>query len=596
MELSAYFRIIRRCLWLIALAAIIAGSAAYISARTEAPVFRASATIQLGNYLNLTDPNPGMITSAAALAETYMTLLKTSPILQSVVDNLKLPFSPGALAGMFSGRITQGTSFLTLTVVYTDPVIAAEVANELTRQLIENSPTDLTSEQQEQLRILQTEIRAAQAQLTQARDEMNAIDGALQSGTASEEDTAVLTARRAELVKEISETQSNLASMSSTVVQLQQRGTINYIRVIDPARIPTSPANTNPISNTLVAAAIGAVLAFGVALVIEYLNDSLRSPAEIMPLLNLPVLGSVAPFGNKRSYKNKLITWTQPRSTIAEAYRAIRVNVLYRENVEAGQCRVFVVTSAGPSEGKSVTTANLAVTFALTGMRVLFIDADMRRPSGHQIFNLPNNMGLSSVWRKKETSDPRAVVAAAGSAVGSATGRTAAYEAPENYLANTIKLYLSEIVQKTEIPGLSVITAGPTPANPAELLDTPQMRELLRQVSDTNLYDVVLVDTPPVLVVTDSSVVASVADAKVIVVIESGRTRRGAAIRTAQQLEALGVPVLGIIMNRLKAHDRDAGYGYYYYYGYTQYGQNRPPQLGAGSGSNGQNGQTGQMN
>lgn len=248
-----------------------------------------------------------------------------------------------------------------------------------------------------------------------------------------------------------------------------------------------------------------------------------------------------------------------------------------------------------PSEGKSVTTANLAVTFALTGMRVLFIDADMRRPSGHQIFNLPNNMGLSSVWRKKETSDPRAVVAA-GSAVGSATGRTAAYEAPENYLANTIKLYLSEIVQKTEIPGLSVITAGPTPANPAELLDTPQMRELLHQVSETNLYDVVLVDTPPVLVVTDSSVVASVANAKVIVVIESGRTRRGAAVRTAQQLEALGVPVLGIIMNRLKAHDRDAGYGYYYYYGYTQYGQNRPPQLGAGSGSNGQNGQTGQMN
>ncbi|CAG1005156.1 MAG: AAA family ATPase [Anaerolinea sp.] len=595
MELSAYFRIIRRWLWLIALAAIIAGSAAYISARTEAPVFRASATIQLGNYLNLTDPNPGMITSAAALAETYMTLLKTSPILQSVVDNLKLPFSPGALAGMFSGRITQGTSFLTLTVVYTDPVIAAEVANELTRQLIENSPTDLTSEQQEQLRILQTEIRAAQAQLTQARDEMNAIDSALQSGTASEEDIAVLTARRAELVKEISETQSNLASMSSTVVQLQQRGTINYIRVIDPARIPTSPSNTNPISNTLVAAAIGAVLAFGVALVIEYLNDSLRSPAEIMPLLNLPVLGSVAPFGNKRSYKNKLITWTQPRSTIAEAYRAIRVNVLYRENVESGQCRVLVVTSAGPSEGKSVTTANLAVTFALTGMRVLFIDADMRRPSGHQIFNLPNNMGLSSVWRKKETSDPRAVVAA-GSAVGSATGRTAAYEAPENYLANTIKLYLSEIVQKTEIPGLSVITAGPTPANPAELLDTPQMRELLHQVSETNLYDVVLVDTPPVLVVTDSSVVASVANAKVIVVIESGRTRRGAAVRTAQQLEALGVPVLGIIMNRLKAHDRDAGYGYYYYYGYTQYGQNRPPQLGAGSGSNGQNGQTGQMN
>ncbi|MCC7207674.1 MAG: P-loop NTPase [Anaerolineae bacterium] len=588
MELTAYIRLVRRWLWLIALAAVVAGSIAFATARTQPARYRATTTIQIGTYIDLTDPNPMMIQSAAALAQTYVALLKTSSIMNNVIQNLQLPFSPQGLAGLFDGKLMEGTSLLTLTVNYTDPVMAADIANELARQLILNSPNDLTDEQRQQLNILQDEILRARDQLQAARDEMATIDARL-SATAeapvSEDERVILTARRSELMTLVNETQNNLALMTGTVNNMQQRGTINYLKVVEPAAIPTAAIGTSPLSQTLVAAAVGAVLALGVAFLIEYLNDSIRSPAEIMPLLNVPLFGAIAPFGNKRNYKNRLITWTSPRSTIAEAYRAVRVNILFRETKEEGQetgeekapRHIYVITSPGPSEGKSITAANMAVTFAMTGMRVLLIDADLRRPTQHQIFNVPNTTGLSNIWSKEDLLPPPSVMRGGnGQSNGGGNGSTA-------QIVRSVQQHLNQIVQHTEIPGLDVIPAGPIPPNPAELLDTPQMHELMRQVIDSLGYNVVLFDTPPVLVVTDGSVIGSVAKAKAILVVESGRTHRGAAVRAVQQLITLSIPVLGVVMNRLKAQDRDANYGYYYYYyGYTRYGDDRSPRIGPG--------------
>jgi Mrp family chromosome partitioning ATPase/capsular polysaccharide biosynthesis protein len=583
MELTAYIRLVRRWLWLIALAAVVAGSIAFATARTQPARYRATTTIQIGTYIDLADPNPMMIQSAAALAQTYIALLRTSSIMNNVIQNLQLPFSAAGLAGMFDGRLLEGTSLLTLTVNYTDPVMAADIANELGRQLILNSPNDLTDEQRQQLDILQEEILQARDQLQAARDELRTIDETLQAtdeAPINEEQRVILTARRSELTTLVNETQNNLALMSGTVASMNQRGTINYLRVVEPAAIPTATVGTSPLSQTLVAAAVGAVLALGVAFLIEYLNDSIRSPAEIMPLLNVPLFGAIAPFGNKRNYKNRLVTWSSPRSTVAEAYRAVRVNVLFRETKDDGQeggeasapRHIYLITSPGPSEGKSVTAANMAVTFAMTGMRVLLIDADMRRPAQHQIFNISNSTGLSNIWGKDELLPARA-----GRSNGSSNGSGSAVSAQ---IAESVQQYLAQIVQRTDIPSLDIIPAGPTPPNPAELLDTPQMHELIRQVVDHLGYNVVLFDTPPVLVVTDSSVIGSVAKAKAILVVESGRTHRGAAVRAVQQLVTLSIPVLGVVMNRLKAQDRDANYGYYYYYyGYTRAESDQPARI-----------------
>ncbi|MCE7947776.1 MAG: polysaccharide biosynthesis tyrosine autokinase [Chloroflexi bacterium CFX4] len=557
MELSGYIRLVRRWLWLMIAAAVIASSAAFISVRTQPAVYQATTLLQLGNYLGLTDPNPSMIQAAASLSQSYIRLLKTRPILQAVVEKLRLPFGTAELERLFEGQLTSGTSFLTLTVSYTDPVLAAEVANELAVQLIANSPTELTREQQEQVRILQAEVQAAQAQLQRAREELSVIDSALEGLITDEQERVVLTLRRTELIGEISTAQSNLASMTRTLVDIQQRGTVNFIRVVEPAQIPSAASNDNPLPSMIAAAIAAVTLAFGAALLLEYLSDSLRSPAEIMPLLNVPLLGAVAPFGNKRTYKNKLITWTQPRSTIAEAYRALRVNILFRENSAEDACHVYTVTSPNPSEGKSVTTANLAITFAMTGMRVLLIDFDLRRPVQHSLFNLPNATGVADVWRKRDAGD----------------------RLDEAAIRQEVAQQLPRIIQKTEIPNLSVLTSGSVPTGSSELIDSPQSRILMQLLVQGGNYDVILIDTPPILVVTDTTIVARLSGGKSILVVESGRTRRGAAVRAAQQFTNLDLPLLGVVINRLKAQDRDAGYGYYYYYGYTRYDnpQSSPP-------------------
>jgi capsular exopolysaccharide synthesis family protein len=560
MELSGYLRLIRRWLWLFIAAAIVAGSAAFVVVRTQPPVYQATTLLQLGNYLGLTDPSPNMIQAAAALSQSYITLLKTRPILQAVIDKLKLPFDAETLASLFIGQITSGTSFLTLTVSYSDPVLAAEVANELAAQLIANSPTELTRDQQEQARILQVEIQAAQAQLQRDREELQVIDSALGSAIADEQERDLLVLRRGELINQINTTQGNLASMTRTLAEIQQRGTINFIRVVEPAQIPTRAANENPLPSMIAASAVAVLLAFSAALLFEYLSDSLRSPAEIMPLLNVPLLGAVAPFGSKRGYKNKLVTWTQPRSTIAEAYRALRVNILFRENLDEAICRTYVVTSPNPAEGKSVTVANLAVAFAMTGMRVLLIDFDLRRPTQHSIFNVPNTAGLADIWRKHEANS---------------------HHLQDTTLHEQIAQQVPRLVQKTEIPNLSLLPSGRAPISSSELIDSLQTRYLMRFLTQSGMYDVILIDTPPILVVTDTTVVARLTNAKSILVVESGRTRRGAAVRAVQQFASLELPLLGVVINRLKAQDRDAGYGYYYYYGYTRYDstQGNPPTV-----------------
>lgn len=533
MDISVYFRVLRRWIWLIVLAALIGGTVSYASTRTQPARYQASAIVQVGGYINLANPNADMISNSAALAQTYIALLRTRPVLEGVAQKLKANLSPDVLSGLFQVHLMSGTSLLEVIVTYGDPVVTADVANALVAQLIASSPTNLSKDQQEQLTILQGEIRQANTQLQSSRQELQTVESNLKNVVG--QDLAILTERRTELLGTINATQNNLALMTSTTTTLQQSNNINSLRVVESANVPTSPIAESFTSGTLLATFVSALLACVTAFLIEYLNDTLRLPSEVMPLLNVPLLGAIAPFGTKRSYKNKLITWLQPRSTIAEAYRALRVNILFRETQHeesVEHTRFLAVTSSNPSEGKSITTANLAVTFAITGMRVLLIDADLRRPSQHHLFELPNLVGLSSLAR-----------------TGSKTATPWA-----------------EVIQKTDIPNLSLVSSGPIPDNPAELLNAPEVRDAIRGLEQSGEYDMVLIDTPPTLAVADSSIIAKMAKAQLIVVIESGRTRRGAALRTVQQLSSLSLPVLGVVINRLKRRDQDAGYGYYYYY------------------------------
>lgn len=225
---------------------------------------------------------------------------------------------------------------------------------------------------------------------------------------------------------------------------------------------------------------------------------------------------------NKTTSRSKrhLIAKKDPKSPITEQYRTIRTNIQYASVDQA--IRSIVVTSSGPMEGKSITTANLAVVFAQQGKKTLLIDADLRKPTAHYTFQLPNTVGLTSVLTKQ--------------------------------------VELMDAVYMTDVENLFVLTSGPIPPNPAELLASVSMEYLLKEAY--NLYDFILFDTPPVLTVTDAQVLANLADGSILVT-SSGTTDRDGAIKAKEILTSAQAKLLGAVLNNKKA-DKDTHYYYYY--------------------------------
>ncbi|AET70581.1 capsular exopolysaccharide biosynthesis protein [Desulfosporosinus orientis DSM 765] len=216
-----------------------------------------------------------------------------------------------------------------------------------------------------------------------------------------------------------------------------------------------------------------------------------------------------------------LITHEQTKSPISEAYRTLRTNVQFT-SIDTKTKRIMV-TSSGPREGKSTTVANLAVSMAQSGKSVLVIDADLRNPTQHKLFELENFEGLSNFLVQDDQD--------------------------------------KDFIRETAVPRVKVLTGGPIPPNPAELVGSQRMKRLIEEVSE--LYDVVLIDTPPIIAVTDAAVLAQEVDG-VILVLASGEVNKEYAQRAKDQLDKVGAKILGAVIN--KADLKTSEYYYYYYY------------------------------
>jgi capsular exopolysaccharide synthesis family protein len=218
--------------------------------------------------------------------------------------------------------------------------------------------------------------------------------------------------------------------------------------------------------------------------------------------------------------KRPIITDTNPKSPISEAYRTLRTNIDFSSIDE--QLNVIMLTSAGPGEGKTTTASNLAVAYAQADKKVLLIDADLRKPTLHHMFVRSNRWGLTNII----------------------AGQT------------TVK----EVICETDINNLHLLTSGPIPPNPSEILASKKMSALLEELKLT--YDMIIIDTPPALAVTDAQIVATKCDG-VILVIDSGKVKREVAMKVKASLEHVKARILGAVLNNL---DRKKGDSYYYYY------------------------------
>ncbi|NVL93394.1 MAG: polysaccharide biosynthesis tyrosine autokinase, partial [Desulfobacterales bacterium] len=245
------------------------------------------------------------------------------------------------------------------------------------------------------------------------------------------------------------------------------------IRVIDPAQVPRSPIGPKRGFNVLFAAFLGLGLGVAFAFFLEYIDTSMRTPEDIKRI-QVPYMGFIPKF--HRNNHLELIVQEDPKSLISEAYRALRTGILFSGSKPSPQ--FIQVTSAGPQEGKTITAANLATVMAQSGSQVLIVDCDMRKPRIHEIFRIPNARGLSNLLIDGE----------------------------EGF----------SLIKKTTVPNLNILTCGTVPANPSELLSSKRMQRLLALFGEK--YDRIIMDSPPVLAVTDSIVLSRLVEGIILVV------------------------------------------------------------------------------
>ncbi|MHB1295992.1 MAG: tyrosine-protein kinase domain-containing protein [Anaerolineae bacterium] len=520
MELLEYWSIVRRWWWLLLLCTLLAGGGAYLVSIRMAPNYESSTLLMIGSSLDVVNPTTGEMQTSEKLAQTYAELIKTRPVVDATMANLGLAHDPSV-----SVTLVRNTQLMRVTVSDSSPARAAATADELANQLILQSPSAPQREEQSYREFVKSQLADLETEIAEITDAIA---------------TAESTGDSNQVVRLQSEVNARRENYSNLLTYLKG-SSINFISVIEPARVPTTPTSPKVPQNTLLAALVGLMLAAGAAFLIEYLDMSVKGPLDIEQKLELPILGTITDIAPGDDSPG-LIAKAKPTSPISEAYRMVHFNV--RFSLEAGvRDRRFLITSPGSSEGKSTTASNLAITMAGAGQKVILVDADLRRPSQHRVYGRSNQVGLSSL------------------------------------LVGEVEA-LADALVPTEIDGLRLLPSGPIPPNAAELLSSRRMIDILDQLSAE--ADVVLLDSTPILAVADASILAGVVTGT-IMVVEPSHTHLAACARGAEMIRKAGGTLLGVVLNRQKMRRQGyyGSYGYYYgaygyYYGgyeYTESGE-----------------------
>jgi len=513
-ELREYWAILRHWWWLFVVCTVLGAGIAYLVSINTTPTYEASALLMIGGSIEQVNPSTGDIQTSQRLAQTYAELVKTRTILDAVVQKLGLPRRPQVTV-----TILRDTQLLRITVADSDPLRAAASANELARQLVLQSPS--APEKQEQ-----AYRQYVYQQLEELQDEMDGISRAILAEKESGGDTE----RIARLEEELNTRRASWSALLNYI----KGSSINEVRVFEAAVPPLEPTKPKVMQNTMLAAVVGLMIAGGAAFLIEYLDDSVRDQHDVTEVLGLPMLGAVARLSEEQTLPN-LLTDKEPRSPLTEAFRMIRTNLSYALPAQEGPRR-YLVTSTGPTEGKSTVVANLAVVMGQAGQRVLLVDADLRRPKLHKAYEVPSKPGLTSYLTGKVNS-------------------------------------VDEIINETAVPGVRLVTCGPLPPNAAELLDSERMQQMLAELDQR--CDVLLIDSPPLLAVADAAILACMVSG-VILVLEAGQTHLEGAAAALAALERAGAKVLGAVLNNVRMGRKGYGSSYYYYYYYYDGEEDQP--------------------
>ncbi len=500
MDLRRLLVIVRSRLLIVAACIAIAAGVTLLISINLAKVYEAQATLIVGQSLSGVSPDYSQLLVSQRLSSTYASIATTRPNLDVVIGQLSLNETATDLAKSVRADAALDSTLVTITAQSPDPDRAAAIANALAAQLIAVSP-EIQGHQADISESIDADLRSTRVQIDATQAEIGDLTALTERTPEEEARLATLDARLVTLRA----TYASLVSSSSGFVTTQ-------LTLIEPAVAPLVPVSPRVLLNVLIGALLGLFASAGLILVKERLDDTVKTPEDAEATLGLPSIGVITRMAGEpgRSEIYRLTTLLYPRSPVTETYRTLRTNIEFA--AVDGPIQTLLITSASPGEGKTITSANLAIVFAQTGRRVLLVDADLRRPGLHRLFELPNTHGLTTVLRADDVD-------------------------------------FRQYARPTEQDNLWVLPTGPLPADPAELVGSRPMAAAMDRFKAA--YDLVIVDSPPVQAVADSAILSSFLDATVIVV-GAGKARRGTVLLARESLERAGARIVGVVLNLLR--------------------------------------------
>ncbi|MEA3325746.1 MAG: polysaccharide biosynthesis tyrosine autokinase [Chloroflexota bacterium] len=591
MDIRKLFSLLKRWIWLLILGMIIGGVCGYYFSSQQTPIYQTSTRFML--YMTNQNVNSTNMDYFDRSGDTSMIieLLASETVIEQT--SLDLGFSVSPEKAVASDVINS--PFIDLSVKDSNPEHAALIANKLVEVLIDEMNLLQSSQYTLAEQNLEGRIEQMEAQMLSVQDQINEINTATVEDSlsqvqnqiddlqnqineldikiadidptfASDEELLELAGYK-DKIEQLSpildlyhqiytnlvvlrqplsgndDTSFSQLDQLETTFELYRQIYINSVASLEKLRlekdqnkptviqtkrasIPTAPILPKPQQAAMLYASIGLMSAAGIAFVVEYLDDTIKTPDDVEKVMGLPVIGFIEDIAHgsrksKANYNQKLFVSSQPRSMVSEAMRSIRTNLEFYAVDHPLQ--TVLITSASPREGKSTISANLALIMGQSGKKTLLLDADLRRPNIHKFFNFSNRVGLSDLLISK--------------------------------------LEIDQVITTVQSANdISVITSGSLPPNPAELLASEKMAQIINAFRKQ--FDYIVIDSSP-MVVTDSQVIASQVDG-LIFVIQPGKTRAHQMIAPMGQLSRINTKVLGVVLNRIPRKLSTYYSGYYY--------------------------------
>jgi capsular exopolysaccharide synthesis family protein len=508
MEINAYLRPLVRWWRLVVIVTMLAVVASGVSTMFQPDVFVSRTTLVIGT--TILDPNPdsGQIYIAQQLAQIYADMARREPIQQATMDALGIDWLP-----QYQSRAVPNAQMVEISVTDTNPQRAQIIADELARQLIQQSPaigdTETGVRQEfirQQLSNLQDQIQETETNLEELYTSLVGLNSASQIANIEKD------------IKDQTEKLNSLRESYASFLANSQEGALNILSVVEPANLPARAEGTSKFIIIALAGLVGFSLGAGAAYLLDFLDRTVKTTSDVERIFKLPVIGYISELMEKEN--NATYVLQDPNSILAENFRLLRSNIEFFQISQP--VKTILITSPSQGNGKTTVATNLALSISQGEQEVVLVDADLRRPAIHKGLDMSKEPGLSDLIRNKADID--------------------------------------EVVRTWYGGDVKVVTAGNIPPNITEVVGSKRIGSILADLRER--FELIIVDAPP-LIIADSYNLASRVDG-VILVMEPGQTAEEQARTIKEQLDRSGAHLLGIVFNKVSENSAHSYYDYQY--------------------------------